>query len=282
MLRLYADWIGQREARGSRAARSTPARSEAPHGPVPGGPGTDEAGWELANSDPIAARAFRLANEAMLYQQLRSRLPLRAVERGKDDVWRPVGPQPEPVPQPGQGQLAAVPDRVPAGQPARTRRPRRHPSRSLVDLIFFPTGGGKTEAYLGASAISLLARRLRDPHDAGTDTLMRYTLRLLTAQQFLRAAALVCVLEDIRSSQRERAGRAPRSASASGSEAPSTPNRWSNAQRRASSKLQPQSERAESRSCCCAARGAAPRWAPKPRKGRGAGVLGYVLVGKAS
>ena len=102
---------------------------------------------------------------------------------------------------------------------------RRHPSRSLVDLIFFPTGGGKTEAYLGAAAISLLARRLRDPQDAGTDAIMRYTLRLLTAQQFLRAAALACVLEDIRSRNEEELGSAPFSIGIWLGSA-STPNRW--------------------------------------------------------
>jgi hypothetical protein len=82
-------------------------------------------------------------------------------------------------------------------------------TRSDVDLIFFPTGGGKTEAYLGAAAVSLLSRRLRNPGDAGTDTLMRYTLRLLTAQQFLRAASLVCVLEDIREQNSDTLGAAP-------------------------------------------------------------------------
>lgn len=165
-------------------------------------------GWALIASDSIARQAFRLANEAMLYQQVRSRLPLREVERGRDDVLRPVGPHPEAEPQPGQGNwrpfqiafiLASLPELV---EPTRL-------SRSIVDLIFFPTGGGKTEAYLGASAISLLARRLRDPTDAGTDTLMRYTLRLLTAQQFLRAASLVCVLEDIRSKLPEDLGEKP-------------------------------------------------------------------------
>lgn len=165
------------------------------------------AGWQLVNSDPVAERAFRLANEAMLYQQLRSRLPLREVIRGKDDVLRPVGAHPTVVPQQDQGKwrpfqiafiLASLPELI---DPA-------HAARSFVDLIFFPTGGGKTEAYLGASAISLLSRRLRDPEDAGTDTLMRYTLRLLTAQQFLRAASLVCVLEDIRSRQTDELGEA--------------------------------------------------------------------------
>ena len=155
-------------------------------------------GWQLVNSSSIAARAFQLANEAMLFQQVRSRLPLREVHRSHDGILRVQGAHPNAVPQVGSGSwrpfqiafvLASLPEFV---EPQRS-------TRSLVDLIFFPTGGGKTEAYLAASTISLLARRLRDPSDAGTDTLMRYTLRLLTAQQFLRAAALVCVLEDIRS-----------------------------------------------------------------------------------
>ncbi len=184
-------------------------------------------GWQLVGSSDIAERAFRLANEAMLYQQIRSRLRLRPVESGKDGVLRPVGAHPAATPQPDQGNwrpfqiaflLASLPELV---EPTR-------PTRSLVDLIFFPTGGGKTEAYLGASAISLLARRLRDPSDAGTDTLMRYTLRLLTAQQFLRAASLVCVLEDIRSTRVDELGDSPFGIGiwVGGS---STPNNWKRA-----------------------------------------------------
>ena len=69
--------------------------------------------------------------------------------------------------------------------------------RELVDLLFFPTGGGKTEAYLGLAAFSLVLRRLRNPgaRGAGVDVLMRYTLRLLTLDQLGRAAALICALE---------------------------------------------------------------------------------------
>ena len=276
VLRLYADWIGQREQEvpGLPAALQPAARRH-----------LDlcretlermSAGWGLANSDPIAARAFRLANEAMLYQQLRSRLPLRPMERGKDDVWRPVGPQPEPVPQPGRGNwrpfqiaflLAALPELV----------DRRHRSRSLVDLIFFPTGGGKTEAYLGAAAISLLARRLRDPQDAGTDAIMRYTLRLLTAQQFLRAAALACVLEDIRSHTEKELGSAPFSIGIWLGTA-STPNRWSNAQE-SLKKLQRSANEPNAflllRCPWCGT-----EMGPKPRKGRGQETLGYVLTAK--
>ena len=72
-----------------------------------------------------------------------------------------------------------------------------HAERELVDLLFFPTGGGKTEAYLGLAAFSLVLRRLRNPgrRGAGVNVLMRYTLRLLTLDQLGRAASLVCALE---------------------------------------------------------------------------------------
>ena len=83
--------------------------------------------------------------------------------------------------------------------------------RATVDLLFFPTGGGKTEAYLGLTAYTFAIRRLQgvvghgaDARDggAGVAVLMRYTLRLLTAQQFQRAAALVCAAEVLRRARR--------------------------------------------------------------------------------
>lgn len=73
--------------------------------------------------------------------------------------------------------------------------------RDILDLLWFPTGGGKTEAYLALLAILAFYRRLtaRTPDDmAGCAAVMRYTLRLLTAQQFERATALVLACDLIR------------------------------------------------------------------------------------
>lgn len=78
---------------------------------------------------------------------------------------------------------------------------RDHQQRGVMDLLWFPTGGGKTEAYLALIACTAVYRRLSDdPHDhSGVCALMRYTLRLLTTQQFARSAAMIVALEAIRS-----------------------------------------------------------------------------------
>ncbi|NJN12993.1 MAG: helicase, partial [Richelia sp. RM1_1_1] len=86
-----------------------------------------------------------------------------------------------------------------------------HSDRELVDLLFFPTGGGKTEAYLGLAAFTLVLRRLTNPgiNSAGLSVLMRYTLRLLTLDQLGRAATLVCALELERHKNPEKLGYHP-------------------------------------------------------------------------
>ncbi len=90
----------------------------------------------------------------------------------------------------------------------------RSPERRNVDLLFFPTGGGKTEAYLGLAAFAIVLRRIQNPEDkglagAGVSVIMRYTLRLLTLDQLARAAGLVCALELEREANPDRYGRWP-------------------------------------------------------------------------
>lgn len=90
---------------------------------------------------------------------------------------------------------------------------REHPDREIMDLLWFPTGGGKTEAYLALVAFTMIHRRLRHPatpdRGAGVAALMRYTLRLLTTQQFQRATALVMACELLRRGHRLPEGTRP-------------------------------------------------------------------------
>ncbi|MBZ0217652.1 MAG: DISARM system helicase DrmA [Fimbriimonadaceae bacterium] len=81
-----------------------------------------------------------------------------------------------------------------------------HIDRKTVDLLFFPTGGGKTEAYLGLAAFQIAYRRLTNPDwlGSGVCVIMRYTLRLLTLDQLGRAAAMICALELLRRSSEWR------------------------------------------------------------------------------
>lgn len=159
-------------------------------------------GIKLLRSDAETRQAFAWMNRAMLEQQLH--YDLAANQRRE---WETVGRElrlkiPYVAPntdQPPQGkgrwrpfQLAFILMNI------RAITQRDSDARSLVDLIWFPTGGGKTEAYLGLTAFAIFWRRLEDAENAGTTVLMRYTLRLLTTQQFQRAASLICACELIR------------------------------------------------------------------------------------
>ncbi|AGP98000.1 helicase domain-containing protein [Alteromonas mediterranea UM7] len=152
-------------------------------------------GLEVLQTNSQAKKAFKLANLAMLNQQKRAPKKIRkaSLEEGtlKFDsefsenasakgIWRPF--------QIGF-LLMCVSGAV---------NPE-HLDHELVDLIWFPTGGGKTEAYLGLAAFTLLYNRLEYGEKAeSVQVLMRYTLRLLTAQQLQRASTLICCLEVIR------------------------------------------------------------------------------------
>ena len=148
-------------------------------------------GISVLADDSQAMLAFRLMNRAMLVQQFHSSLD----DRGLDDPRVDPPEDYRDLPK-GKGrwrpfQLAFVLMNI-AGM-----TDPDHPERRLVDLIWFPTGGGKTEAYLGLTAYTICLQRMRGA-PAGVQVLMRYTLRLLTAQQFQRASSLILALEAIR------------------------------------------------------------------------------------
>ena len=161
----------------------------------------------IENNDEIKL-AFQIANEAIMYQQYRTSIPTRSIKFDKEGnplkgekgyiftskynhnfdlssedyqkkKWRPF-------------QIAFILMNLDSLANPESKE------RKIVDLLWFPTGGGKTEAYLGLSAFQLVLRRIRDNSDFGTDVIMRYTLRLLTAQQFHRASGLIYALEHIR------------------------------------------------------------------------------------
>jgi hypothetical protein len=157
--------------------------------------GRMRAGIEVLRTDPKAMLVFNLANRAMWLQTRQAN-----IQKGRAPdacSWRPF-------------QLAFLLLSLRSIVKPDSRLPRlgndgvNHGvrERDLVDLIWFPTGGGKTEAYLGLMAISLIYRRLRYDNQpdrgAGVGVITRYTLRLLTSQQFERATRLACALEVIR------------------------------------------------------------------------------------
>lgn len=169
-------------------------------------------GIAYLRSERDAMTAFRLANDAILLQQLRVRREPRRVSydsRSRRLVFDEPRPSPDPLSPPdGRGfwrpfQIAFLLACV------RSVADPHSPERADVDLIWFPTGGGKTEAYLALTAFSLFYRRLRTPEDVGIDVLMRYTLRLLTAQQFQRASTLMCAMELLRRGDESRLGYEP-------------------------------------------------------------------------
>lgn len=141
------------------------------------------SGIDRLAGDEKCMEAFQLANEAMAHQRARTE-------------WIKNGRKGDPEPDEGRWRpfqicfmllcLDGVAD-------------PEHADRQVADLLWFPTGGGKTEAYLGLIAFTIFLRRMRRGDSGGGVTvLMRYTLRLLTLQQFERATALMCAMETIR------------------------------------------------------------------------------------
>lgn len=161
-------------------------------------------GVRLLIGSPDYLEAFRLANLAMAMQMRHSDDALGGRRRTVDDIpefpvdyatveykWRPF-------------QLAYFLLVIPG-----TADPDDQ-DRDVVDLIWFPTGGGKTEAYLAVAAFQIFLRRIKSgDRGAGVAVITRYTLRLLTAQQFQRAATMICAAEIIRQERASTMGTSP-------------------------------------------------------------------------
>jgi len=185
LLDAYRDWLA---ARSADLEALTPLRRETAEELLKRAERAAtriERGIALLAADGEALEAFRMANRAVA-RALRRRLSI------KEPAWRPF-------------QLAFILLNLPSVANG------DDDDRDTVDLLYFPTGGGKTEAYLGLAAFAIVLRRLRHPGDqgragAGVSVVMRYTLRLLTLDQLSRAAGLVCALELERERAPERYG----------------------------------------------------------------------------
>jgi hypothetical protein len=159
-----------------------------------------EAGLQLVEPDTQAAEAFRFMNRAMWLQRTHS-IYSEQIRRGaQPDFDKQID-----VPENRRWypfQIAFILLNLP-GLTKFDHLDRSESQEALADLLFFPTGGGKTEAYLGLTAYVMGLRRLQGTvagrsGENGVAVLMRYTRRLLTIQQFQRATALMCACEIIR------------------------------------------------------------------------------------
>jgi hypothetical protein len=188
---VYAGWIAALAVRAPQFAGAMKSAADGNLGRCEHTLGRMREGVRMLRHDEPAWSAFTLANQAMDDQ---SRFPARG-DRAGPLVWRPF-------------QLAFMLLVL----PGLVRPDQNAASRETLDLLWFPTGGGKTEAYLALAAFEIFLRRLTDParrSGGGTDVLMRYTLRLLTVQQFQRAAALIAACELIRRREPGVLGTAP-------------------------------------------------------------------------
>ena len=172
-------------------------------------------GIDLLKSNEIVRTAFQYMNLAMLMQQLHYNLPLQKWEfndQNESCLVNGLSELPDPY---DRSTWYGNKNRYGKWRPfqlafilmnLKSMLEKDCDERGIVDLIWFPTGGGKTEAYLGLSAYTIFLRRQMNKEDSGTAILMRYTLRLLTAQQYERASAMICACDLIRQKHPELFG----------------------------------------------------------------------------
>ena len=175
LVAAYRGWISQEEERVCELPESLHPQASRHLERCKHGADRMEEGVALIHDDVEVRSAFQLSQKAMATQFGWQR-------GGSSLVWRPF--------QLGFQLLVLA-----------SLASRSHPGREIMDLLWFPTGGGKTEAYLALTAFVIFLRRLRATErdsGAGVAALMRYTLRLLTVQQFQRAATMILACELLR------------------------------------------------------------------------------------
>ena len=157
-----------------------------------------QEGRRLLDENISVKEVFMFMNKAMLSQQLRGLSEKRFAKPDPEDSSKVIFPTPFQEKQ-NRGKWRAFQICFILSN-LKSLIDGEDKNRDVVDLIWFPTGGGKTEAYLGLAAFLILWEKYKKEteEEIGTVVLMRYTLRLLTAQQFQRASTLICALENIR------------------------------------------------------------------------------------
>jgi hypothetical protein len=201
IIELYETWIAKKRAEIGALAENHKQAAER-HVELCSRAATRmRRGLEYLRTNDDARRAFQLANHAILIQQARSRREPRKARfdsKAKRVEFSPIISEPD-LSNPGssRGKWRAFQIAFLLLSVESCAEPEDS-DRATVELIWFPTGGGKTEAYLGLAAYSTFLRLLRNGADVGVHTIMRYTLRLLTAQQFQRASGLICAMEYLR------------------------------------------------------------------------------------
>lgn len=197
----YKNWIEdeRKSANGNELGLTNIAKCEQIYGRI-------SNGIKLLSENENALRAFRLANTAIYLQMFQNQQQFSTKKEGFE-VW-----ERNETLQHKFEDYASLPfpsDGVPEWRPFQLAfilqcltsfAEEKSEEKELVDLLYFPTGGGKTEAYLAVSAFLIFWRRIQYPNSYdGVNIIIRYTLRLLSAQQFERASKMILACEFIRS-----------------------------------------------------------------------------------
>ncbi|ALT68977.1 DISARM system helicase DrmA [Methanobrevibacter millerae] len=175
LLKLYNDWIEENESEpiGEKYLNIAKEILEIEYDAS----NRMERGLNLIKTNPLIYTAFCFANKAIALQNTWGKYD------GAEFKWRPF-------------QIAFFLMNI------EDIWDENSDNRDILDLLWIPTGGGKTEAYLGIMAFTIALRRLK-AHDknetgAGTSIISRYTLRLLTVQQFRRTLKMITAAEFLR------------------------------------------------------------------------------------